>query len=132
MVGTVKYDVSKPPFLDVMIPAASELVNARQIHYNGEIKPISVILVFPIAKTAGRWVDAIIDHFPYDPKYFTKTYTLPEREKIVLRAPLHLRVFPLTHPITNWTALGEMRITPPASPHFDYGLPTTNQITSEK
>lgn len=138
MVGKVKYDVSKPPFLDVTIPADSELLNARAIQFNGEIRPISVGLAFPHAKTAIQWTTVGIDHFPYEPKYFKKTYGISpytgkpdprNGEIIVLSAPLHVRVFPLSHPTTNWTALGQMKITP-ARPDFDYGLPTTNQIPS--
>jgi hypothetical protein len=64
MVGKVKYDVSKPPFLDVTIPAESELMGAKSIHFNGEIKPISVSLVTPQGQSVS------IGNFPYDPKYF--------------------------------------------------------------
>jgi hypothetical protein len=140
MVGKMKYDVSKPPFLDVTIPAGSELLNARVIQFKGEIKPVFVGLAFPHAKTAGQWTTATIEHFPYDPKYFTRTYGvsystgLPDPrngEIILLREPLHLRVFPLSHPTTNWTALGEMKITP-ARPVFDYGLPCTNNVSEVK
>ena len=137
MVGKVKYDASKPPFLDVTIPAGSELLNARVIQFKGEIKPIFVGLAFPHAKTASQWATVEIKNFPYDPKYFTKTYGLSystglpdprNGEIILLREPLHLRVFPLSHPTTNWTALGEMKIIP-ARPDFDYGLPCTNNLS---
>jgi hypothetical protein len=137
MVGKVKYDVSKPPFLDVTIPAGTELLNARAIQFKGEIKPLFVGLAFPHAKMARQWATAEIKNFPYDPRYFTKTYGLSystglpdprNGEMIVLREPLHLRVFPLSHPTTNWTALGAMEITP-ARPNFDYGLPCADNVS---
>jgi hypothetical protein len=96
MVGKVKCDVSKSPFLDVTIPAGSELLNARAIQFKGEIKPVFVGLAFPHAKTASQWITVEIKNFPYDPKYFTKTYGLsyytglpdPRNGELILEATL--------------------------------------------
>src|SRR5882724_8527308 len=133
MVGTVKYDVSKPPFLAVTIPAESELLDPNRLQFTGEVKPISLYLAVPHVKPA-RIIS--IKNFPYDPKYFIKTsVSIPTidigtglsgpgyRDSILLRAPLYLRVFPLPHPTTNWSGFGEKKITP-AQPVFDYGLPS--------
>lgn len=132
MVDNVKYDVSKPPFLAVTIPVESELLDPNRLQFTGEVKPVSLDFAVPHVKPA---ITIFIKNFPYDPKYFIKTsVSAPPidigtgqsgpgyRDAILLRAPLYLRVFPLSHPTTNWSGFGEKKITP-AQPFFDYGTP---------
>jgi hypothetical protein len=53
-------------------------------------------LAFPHAKTASQWITVEIKNFPYDPKYFTKTYGLsyytglpdPRNGELILEATL--------------------------------------------
>jgi hypothetical protein len=123
MVQNVKYDVSKPPFFTMVIPAGSVLMNPDTIHFTGEIKPIEVMLR-PAPVTAVTPVIRIA-HFPYDPKLFKKAN--PAYNSIVTAVPLNLRVFPLAHPTTNWNALGEKKITPHLN-FVDYGLPLTSKV----
>ena len=122
------YDVTTSKrWVSITIPVGSRLFNADAIHFIGAIQPRKVVFQFPSERTASQVIPGVpvkIDHFPYDSKYFERT-----RDGILTSVPLNLRVFPLSHPTTNWTALGEMKITP-ARPDFDYGLPSTNKVSA--
>jgi hypothetical protein len=120
------YDVTtSKKWVSITIPAGSVLNNASGIHFTGQIQPKKVFLVFPHSKMAAQWPTVMIQNFPYNPIYFAQN----SENQVVTRDLLNLRVFPLSHPSTNWTALGEMKITP-ARPDFDYGLPYTNKVSN--
>lgn len=119
------YDVAtSKKWVSITIPTGSRLLNAQTIQFTGAIQPRQVNLAYPHSKTNSKWPVVEISHFPYDPKFFTAT----TNNGTVTSVPLNMRVFPLSFPTTNRTALGEMRFTP-ARPIFDYGLPYTNQVS---
>ena len=71
MVGNEKYDVSKPPFISVTIPAGAALANAKEIHYNADApKPCDLILQIPAIYNYNKPVEVNIKNFPYSPSYF--------------------------------------------------------------
>ena len=71
MVGKEKYDVSKPPFVSVTIPAGSALKNADSIHYSPEApKPCTVVFQIPAIYNKTKPVKVDIENFPYSPAYF--------------------------------------------------------------
>jgi hypothetical protein len=119
------YDVAtSKKWVSITIPAGSRLLNAQTIQFTGAIQPKQVNLAYPHSKTDGKWPVVEISHFPYDPKFFTRT----TNNGTVTSVPLIMRVFPLSFPTTNRTALGEMRFTP-ACPIFDFGLACTNRVS---
>jgi hypothetical protein len=113
-------------WFNITIPAGSELKNYWQIHYTGQITPMEVSLEFPHSLMARQWVTARISNFPYDPNQFRQL----QNRGIVTRGPISIRVFPLSHPITNFNSLGEMTITP-ARPIFDCGIPISEEAAKE-
>ena len=132
VVNDQAYDVTtSKEWLSITIPTGTRLLNANQISFTGTVHPVDINLAVPLrmASAVGPGVEEIvvIHNFPYDPKYFSnvsptsRSSFQPSFPLIQTRLPLTLRVFPLSHPTTNWNALGEMKITP-ARPDFDFGL----------
>jgi hypothetical protein len=71
MVRAEKYDVSKPPFISVTIPAGAALENAGEIHYSPEApKPCNVVFQIPAIYNLNKPVEVDIKNFPYSPSYF--------------------------------------------------------------
>jgi hypothetical protein len=148
MVGTVKngttktekYDVSKPPFISVTIPAGAALFNAKDIHYNPDApKPCELVLQIPAIYNSSQPVKMDIRNFPYSPSYFQSgdwqigykwdmSYGAKEKNKsviekgLVTKEPITLRLFPLSLAKTNFNAMGG-KVVFPARPIFDYGKP---------
>lgn len=80
MVAKEKYDVSKPPFISVTIPAGAALENADEIHYSPDSpKPCKVVFQIPAIYNYSRPVEARIDNFPYSPSYFQSEEWQPSR-----------------------------------------------------
>ena len=148
MVGKVKYDVSQPPFISVTIPAGAALLNAASIilpgehpmlappiHFDGTIKPISVSFLLPEINNHTKNFEVSIYDFPYTPTLFKEgqlrivkpisqmTVYYDTFHGLVAKSNLVLRVFPMSHPQTNYDALGRATITP-AQPVFNFGLPS--------
>ncbi len=124
------YDVTtSEEWVSITIPTGTGLLNANQISFTGTVHPIDINLALRVASAVRRndYETVVIHNFPYDPKYFynvSPAHRSPFQASFPLiqtRLPLTLRVFPLSHPTTNWNALGEMKITP-ARPDFDFGL----------
>ena len=140
VVNGQEYDVTtSKEWVSITIPTGTGLLNANQIHFTGTVHPIDINLAFRVASAVRRNVyeTVVIHNFPYDPKYF---YNVSPTSRgsfqasfplIQTRLPLTLRVFPLSHPSTNWNALGEMKITP-ARPDFDFGLQEAAQKTLDE
>ena len=143
MVGSVKYDVSKPPFISVTIPVGAALVNEKSLHFNPASPAVgqSLELQTPAIYNGFNPIVIHIVDFPFSPTYFHDGYrqtgytsrhkfgtvnqmeTVPKIENcLVTKAQITLRLFPLSKPITNYTATGAMTITP-ARPVFRYGIP---------
>ena len=141
MIGSVKYDVSKPPFISVRIPAGAALVNEKTLNYNPASPAVVLELQTPAIYNGPRPVRMSIAGFPYSPAYFRDGYwqtgytsqhkfgtvnqmeTVPKVESgLVTKASMTLRLFPLSPPRTNYTATGAMIIIP-AQPRFTYGTP---------
>lgn len=148
------YDVSKPPFISVTIPAGSALVNTRYIHYNPDApKPCELVLQIPAIYNFNRThpVKVGIRNFPYSPSYFqngdwqtgykektgykdvrggTPTrYEIAITTGLVTKESITLRLFPLFPARTNFDAVGA-KIVIPASPIFDYGTPVASTQTN--
>jgi hypothetical protein len=124
------YDVTtSKEWVSITIPTGTGLLNANQIAFRGTVHPIDINLALRVASAVRRndYETVVIHNFPYDPKYFynvspTRRVTFDASFPLIqTRLPLTLRVFPLSHPTTNWNALGEMKIIP-ARPDFDFGL----------
>jgi hypothetical protein len=124
------YDVTtSKEWVSITIPTGTGLLNANQISFRGTVHPIDISLAFRVASPVRRndYETVVIHNFPYDPKYFynvspTRRVSFDASFPLIqTRLPLTLRVFPLSHPTTNWNALGEMKIIP-ARPDFDFGL----------
>jgi hypothetical protein len=143
VVKNVTYDVSKPPFISVTIPAGSALKTS--VHYAPNQTPDAPIILkeavfqIPAIYNLSRPVDMTVFDFPYTPLHFkpgtwqTGTHRNPESgvinqqiptlvNGIVTKEPISLRLF-LAHPATtNYDAMGAMKIIP-AKPEFIYGTP---------
>jgi hypothetical protein len=145
IVRNVTYDVSKPPFISVTIPAGTALLNEGSIHYAPNKTPnvptILKIAVFQIPAIydphSSEPVTMAIHDFPYYPKYFKRgtlvrgttratTYNFaldPLYENgLVTKEPIALRLFQAQPAKTNYDALGAMKLIP-AKPDFIYGKP---------
>jgi hypothetical protein len=139
----VKYDVNKPPFITVTIPAGAALANALTLHYNPASPTVLLKLQIPAIyrDPASRAVIMEIANFPYSPTYFRDGYRqigyktrhkfgtvnvmeeVPNMESaLVTKSSMALRLFPKSPAHTNYTATGAMVINP-ARPYFDYGKP---------
>jgi len=126
MVNGQNYDVTtSKDWVSITIPAGTGLLDEGKIHFTGTVQPMNLTFSIPQGRYGGTFVS--IRNFPYDAKYFYKRTPITG---VVTKLPLNLRVFPLSHPTTNWNALGEMKITP-ARPVFDYGLPCTNNAPTK-
>ena len=123
-VGGEVYDVTtSKDWVSITLPAGTGLYDGRTIHFNGTVQPMDLRFTIPTGNFSPPiWVS--IRHFPYDAKYF---YRRTPTSNVEIKSPLTLRVFPLSHPTTNWNALGQMTIIS-ARPVFDYGLPSSNGV----
>src|ERR1035437_652471 len=130
MIGSVKYDASKPPFITVTIPAGAALANERFLNYKGPASPaVNLELQTPAVYNFNRPIKMTVAGFPYSPAYFRQGYWQtgyttqlkfgnanqvekgPKIENgLVTKSPMTLRLFPLSHPRTNYTATGPMTI----------------------
>ena len=140
MVKNVTYDVSKPPFILVTIPAGTALLNSAAIHYAPNQAPdLPIILkraVFQIPaiydSNTGNPVVMTISDFPYSPLHFKRgTITTKfaiariassSENGLVTKEAIVLRLFQASPATTNYDAMGVMKITP-AKPNFIYGTP---------
>jgi len=130
------YDVTtSKEWVSITIPTGTGLLNANQIQFTGTVHQIDINFALRVASVVRQndYETVVIHNFPYDPKYFynvsptSRSSFQSSFPLIQTRLPLKLRVFPLSHPRTNWNALGEMKITP-ARPDFDFGLQEGAQI----
>ena len=145
VVKNVTYDVSKPPFISVTIPAGSALVNSSRIHYAPNQSPDAPTIVktadfqIPAIYNLGKPVHMMIFDFPYSPSHFKRgtwqrgiirnpdsgirNERIPElADGLLTKEPITLRLFQAHPAITNYDALGAMKIIP-ARPEFIYGTP---------
>ena len=146
LIGGVKSDITSPGWIHVAIPAGTALQNQAFLHFDGAVKPQMVRFQMPAVYNLGKPVIMTVYNFPYTPSLFrsgqvqTSITVQPERDilhingkttmtsvpviglGLVLNKPLDLTVWALSHPITNYDAVGNARITP-ARPEFDFGIP---------
>jgi hypothetical protein len=125
--------------------------DVKLVSFNGVIQPQVVLFQIPAVYDFGQPNIATIKDFPYTPSFFMQgsmqfgfksqnvsaiffdasmghnsfgnTSTPNIIPALVTKKAIRLRVFPLSHPITNWNASGQATIIP-AKPIFDYGIPT--------
>lgn len=115
MVNGQIYNVNKSPqWITITIPAGSK-VEGEVREYIHVVEPQNVFFRFPNGPD-----DVLIKNFPFNPANFHKWQNI-----LYLSRPLHLKVFSLSRPTTNYDTFGHITITP-AKPQFDFGIPTNS------
>ncbi len=132
--------------------------DVKTVSFNGVIQPQVVLFQIPAVYGFGQPTIARINNFPYTPSLFMqgsmqfgfRSQNLTDVffdasmghnsfgntshpniiPALVTKQAMRLRVFPLSHPTTNWNASGKATIIP-AKPIFDYGIQATKVGTNQ-